>query len=65
MRELVIAMEGSYGSTGLVARVADAEKRIGVCEKLVTEGQGMRRLLGWGAAIVAAAVALKALFFKP
>jgi hypothetical protein len=64
MRELVIAMEGSYGSKGIVSRIESVELRTAALETMVNEGAGMRRLLGWGAAIVGAVVAVKALFAK-
>jgi hypothetical protein len=64
MRELVIAMEGSYGSKGIVSRIESVELRTAALETMVNEGAGMRRLLGWGAAIVGTAVAVKALFAK-
>ena len=46
------------------AHIAEVDARIEKLETLVTEAQGMQRLIKWGAALIASAVAIKAFFVK-
>lgn len=52
--ELVSALKGNaFGSIGIVAQVADHEKRLTDMEGLVKEAQGMSRLIALGSAVLA------------
>ena len=60
--ELVAALKGNtFGSVGLVAQVADHEKRLDEIETMQKEAKGMSRLIAWGVSAIGAAVAWKAL----
>lgn len=62
VKELVQAMRGnSFGSSGVVAQIADHEKRIGGIETSQKELRGMSRLIGWGASAIGVLIAWKEL----
>ena len=69
IQSLVIALQGAYGGAGLITQVAGLKSELADIkldfESIRSEGKGMARLIGWGAAaigVAAAAVGILSLY---